>query len=393
MLNFTYPSKFEPIIENKARYKVTVGGRGSAKSHSFSKLSVERAVREKVKIACFRETQLSIKDSVHSLICKKISEQKLDKFFDITEKSIRSWTGSEYIFKGLRSNINEIKSLEDIDIAYIEEAENVSNRSLEILTPTIRRPDSEIWINFNPERKDSPVYQRFVVNKPDNCILVEMNWRDNPWFPQVLRDEMEYDKRVDYDKYLHVWEGKLKNYGQDLIIKNFVVEAFETPADAEFRFGADWGFSNDPTVLGRMFIKGNILFIDYEFYGVGVEINELEAAFDTVPGCRKWKITGDSERPDTISFMRQKGFPIVGAKKGPGSVEDGIQFLRSFEKIVIHPRCPRAKDNFSNYRFKRDRITNEILPIPIEGSDHWPDTARYALEDYIKSKNMEIKWI
>jgi phage terminase large subunit len=142
-----------------------------------------------------------------------------------------------------------------------------------------------------------------------------------------------------------------------------------------------------------MFIKDTKLFIDYEFYAVGIEITELERAFDTVPESRTWTIRADSERPDTISYMRQRGFNIVGAEKGKGSVEDGIQFLRSFEQIVIHPRCRGAIDNFLNYRWKQDRITQEVLPIPADGSDHVPDSARYALEPYIKAKEPMISWI
>jgi len=198
---------------------------------------------------------------------------------------------------------------------------------------------------------------------------------------------MEYDKRVDYEKYEHVWLGKVKKYAQALIFRNVRVEEFETPADAQFFFGADFGFSNDPAVLGRMFIQDKTLFIDYEAYGVGVEIDELERFYDAVPESRKWQIIADSERPDTISHLKRRGFRIVGAAKGKGSVEDGIAFLRGFEAIVIHPRCRGAVDNFQNYKWKQDRITGEILPVPKEGSDHWPDAARYALEPYIKAND------
>ncbi len=319
---------------------------------------------------------------------------KLDDYFVITQDSIKSRYGSEIIFRGLKNNISEIKSLEGISIVWIEEAERVTEASWEILIPTIRQPDSEIWCSFNPESAASPVYKRFVLNKRDDAIVGFLNWYDNDMFPDVLRREMEYDKKVDYEKYLHVWEGQIKRYSEACIFHGKIkIESFETPSDTEFYFGADWGFSNDPTVLGRMFIKENKLFIDYEFFAVGIEITELERAFDTVPESRKWKITADSERPDTISYMQKKGFHIVGAQKGKGSVEDGIQFLRGFEEIVIHPRCRGAIDNFSNYKWKQDRITQEILPIPADGSDHWPDSARYALEGYIKAKAPDIRWL
>lgn len=319
---------------------------------------------------------------------------KLDDYFIITQDSIKSRYGAEIIFRGLKNNISEIKSLEGISIAWVEEAEKVSQASWDILVPTIREEDSEIWVSFNPESEASPSYKRFVLERREDTITGFLNWNDNEHFPQVLHREMEYDKRVDFEKYQHVWEGMVKKYGEAVIFKNKIqVEEFITPEDTQFFFGADWGFSNDPTVLGRMWMKDNILYIDHEFYAIGVEINELERAFDTVPGSRTWKITADSERPDTISFMRRKGFNIVGAEKGKGSVEDGIQFLRGFEKIFIHPRCRCAVDNFSNYKWKRDKVTNEILPIPAEGSDHWPDSARYALEMYIKAKEPTIRWL
>jgi phage terminase large subunit len=319
---------------------------------------------------------------------------KIEDYFIITQDSIRSRYGAEIIFRGLRNNITEIKSLEGVSIAWIEEAEKVSQESLDLLVPTIREKGSEIWVSFNPESEHSPVYKRFVKQQRPDTITGFINWFDNDFFPEVLKKELEYDRRVDYEKYLHIWEGQVKQYSDVCIFKNKItVEEFETPEDIQLYFGADWGFSNDPTVLVRMFIQDTKLFIDYEFYAVGIEITELERAFDTVPESRTWTIRADSERPDTISYMRQRGFNIVGAEKGKGSVEDGIQFLRSFEQIVIHPRCRGAIDNFLNYRWKQDRITQEVLPIPADGSDHVPDSARYALEPYIKAKEPMISWI
>src|SRR3990167_11089707 len=357
------------------RYRVLYGGRGVTKSFAFADTLLVKSAFEKIRSLCTREMQNSIRDSVYRLLCDRIAALKHEAFFLIQKESITSLTGSEIIFKGLRHNISEIKSTEGIDICWVEEAEKVSEDSWTTLIPTIRQPDSEIWISFNPEDEKSATYRRFITNTPPDTSIAMLTYDDNYFFPEVLHKEMEYDKRVDFEKYLHVWEGKIKRYGEAVIFKNkFRVEEFETPKDVQFHFGADWGFSNDPTVLGRMWIKDNRLYIDHEFYAVGVEINELENAFNTVPESRKWRITGDSERPDTISYMQSKGFNIVGAEKGKGSVEDGIQFLRGFEEIIIHPRCRGAVDNFANYKWKRDRVTNEILPIPADGSDHWPDT-------------------
>lgn len=382
------------MIAAKARYKVLKGGRGSGKSYSFADALISRAVNEKLRILCTRETQNSIRDSVHRLLSDRIAALDYDDQFVIQKDGIYGRRGSEFLFKGLHHNISEIKSTEGIDICWVEEAEKVTEDSWQTLTPTIRKENSEIWVSFNPEDEDSATHKRFIKFPPPDCVSAHLTYRDNAMFPEVLRREMEYDKRVDPDKYEHVWEGAIKGYSDALVFKNkILIEEFETPADAEFKFGADFGFSADPAVLGRMFIKDNKLYIDYEAYGIGVEIDDLERFYDTVPGVRTWEIVADSERPDTISYLRQRGFNIKGAAKGKGSVEDGISFLRGFEKIIIHPRCRGAADNFKNYKWKKDKITDKILPIPAAGSDHWPDAARYALEAYIKSRNPNIRFL
>ena len=389
------PTKAQQVIGSQARYKNLYGGRGGGKSYAFADALICRAVYTKLRCLCTREMQNSIRDSVHRLLTDRITALGFDDYFIVLKEKITSRCGSEIVFKGLRHNITEIKSTEGIDICWVEEAEKVSDNSWTILIPTIRKDGSEIWVSFNPESENSATYKRFVKNPPPDCKSAFMTYKDNMYFSDVLKREMEYDKRVDYEKYLHVWEGQVKKYGAACIFHNKVrVEAFETPEDAEFHYGMDFGFSNDPFVIGRMFIVKNKLFIDHEFYGVGVEIGrEMIAAVDSVPGTRRWKIIADSERPDTISYLRRQGFNIVGAKKGKGSVEDGIQFLRGFEEIVIHPRCRGAVDNFSNYKWKQDRITQEILSIPADGSDHWPDTARYALEAYIKQNVARIRFL
>ena len=390
-----FPEKAIPVLFGTARYKVLRGGRGGAKSWSIARYLLIKAMFEKLRILCTRELQASMRDSVHKLLIDQINTLDMHKFFEVQKDSINGIYGSQFLFKGLHHNIAEIKSTEGIDICWVEEAEKVSEDSWTTLIPTIRREGSEILISFNPEDENSATYRRFVEEPPPDCLSMELTFEDNYWFPEVLRREMEYDKRVDFEKYEHVWLGKPKKYAEALIFRGkYRVEDFETPEDTRFYFGADFGFSNDPLAIVRCWIKDYKLYVDYEFYAVGIEINELERAFDTIPEIRKWKITADSQRPDTISFLNQKGFDIVGAEKGKGSLEDGIQFLRGFEEIIIHPRCRGAIDNLSNYKWKQDRITNEILPIPAAGSDHVPDSLRYALEPYIKQKVtiFDIQW-
>ena len=381
------PEKSQRVISAKARYKVLYGGRGSGKSYSFADALVARGAHEKLRILCTRETQNSIRDSVHRLLSDRIHALGYQSYYTIQKDSICSRCGTEIIFKGLRHNISEIKSMEGIDRCWVEEAEKVSEESWTILIPTIRKENSEIWVSFNPEDENSATYKRFIKEPSPDCVSAHLTFDDNEMFPDVLRREMEYDKKVDYEKYEYIWLGKCKRYAHAVIFKNVRVEDFPEPPDTtQFFFGSDFGFSQDPAVIGRMFIVDRTLYIDYEAYGVGIEIDELERFYDSVPQVRKWRIIADSQRPDTISYLSNKGFDIIGAEKGKGSVEDGISFLKSFEAIIIHPRCRGAVDNFSNYKWKVDRITNEILPIPAEGSDHWPDAARYALEPYIKHK-------
>lgn len=370
------------------RFRGAYGGRGSAKSWSFASGLVQIGSWTSKRILCTRELQNSIKDSVHRLLCDTIYRLKLESYFDIKKDYISGVFGSEFLFKGLRHSISEIKSTEGIDIVWVEEAEKVSKESWEILIPTVRKAGSEIWVTFNPEDENSPTYQRFVVNPSPDVLAAEVNWDDNDFFPEVLRTQKDYDYATDPELAEHIWGGKPKKYLKALIFGGkYVVDEFESPPpDYRRYYGMDFGFSDDPTAIGRMFIKDNTLFLEHEFYGHHVEINELDTALQSVPDSRRWPIYADQSRPETISYLAGMGYNIKGADKGPGSVEDGIQFLRSFEKIVIHPRCKGAALDYGNYRWKTDPKTGEILPIPIDKQNHWPDLTRYALFEYIKRK-------
>jgi phage terminase large subunit len=384
-----------------ARYKVLYGGRGGQKSWAVADYLIARAASEKLRILCTREIQNSIKDSVYRLLCDRIAALGLEAYFIIQADSIKSITGSEFLFKGLRMNIQEIKSTEGIDICWVEEATKVSEASWIILIPTIRKERSEIIVTFNPELESDPAWQRFVVHPPPNAVVEEVSFADNAYFPDVLRVEMEYCKRTDKDAYEHIWLGKLKGYSDALIFKDKIfIEEFDIPELQEMHYGADFGFSVDAMWMGRMFVKDNCLYISDEVYGVGIENTELHKYWSKVPDSHIWPIKADSARPDTISMLQKPftdkdgkvyaGFRVVGARKGAGSIEDGIAYLRGFEKIIIHPRCPGARNNYENYRWKQDRITGEILPVPIDKSNHAIDGSRYALENLMQSREAEV---
>ena len=202
------PEKMMFFLNEKARYKVAVGGRGSGKSINIGLSLIILSTQKKIRVLCTRQFQASIRDSVHKLLKDLIYEHGLENIFEITQDTIRcTLTESEFIFKGLKNNIGEIKSMQGINYCWIEEAESVTDESWDTLIPTIREKDSEIWISFNPNMKSDATYQRFVVNPPDNCITREINYCDNPFFPDVLREEMEACKALNYPKYEHIWLG------------------------------------------------------------------------------------------------------------------------------------------------------------------------------------------
>ena len=383
------PEKLLFLLTDKARYKVAYGGRGSGKSWGFACALVILALKSKIRVLCTRQLQTSIKDSVHKLLCDMIDSLGFSQYFDITKDVIRSYNGSEFIFKGLQNNVMEIKSIEGVDYCWVEEGQSVSDESWEVLIPTIRKEGSEIWVSFNPDRAEDSTYKRFVLNPPEDCRSILMNYMDNPWFPDVLRKEMEYCKRVDYNKYENIWLGKTVVATDAQVFANkFEFKEFEADKDEQFFYGADWGFAKDPTTLVRCFMRDNDLYIDYEAYGVGVEMEEIPALFDTVPDSREWKIRADCARPETISYVARHGFNCVGADKWKGSIEDGIEYLRSFEHIYVHPRCKHTYDEFKFYSYKKDKVSGDILPIVLDAWNHCIDAIRYALEPYIKTKGM-----
>ncbi len=373
-----------------SRYFGAFGGRGSGKSHDFAERLVRRCLQKKTDAVCVREVQKSLNQSVKKLIEAKIEALGVGSAFEVQTAMIKCPHDGVIIFQGMQNHTAEsIKSLEGYDIAWVEEAQTLSQVSLDMLRPTIRKPNSQIWFTWNPRLETDPVdvFLRGEV-PPEKSIIVETNYDDNPWFPDVLKEEMSYDRGRDFDKYLHVWKGQYKTYSEAVVFKNWSVEDFETPPEAELRLGADWGFAVDPTVLVRCFIVGRKLYIDHEAYQVGCEITDTPALFMTVPDAERWPITADSSRPETISHVRNNGFPkLYPAVKGAGSVEDGIEWLKSFD-IVVHPRCVHTIKELESYRYKQDSATNEVLPVLADKDNHVIDAIRYACEGARRAKRV-----
>jgi phage terminase large subunit len=341
-------------------------------------------------ILCAREFQTSIKDSVLKLLEEPIELLGLSAHYRVLRDSIQGINGTEIIFKGLHHNITEIKSTEGIDDCWVEEAENVSEESWDVLLPTIRKPGSEIWLTYNPKDDDAPTHRRFYLARQPDEVLVETTYLDTLEAGVLSRETLELaerDKQNDPDRYDWVWMGKPRRLSASRIFAGKIrVATFEPPADCRFFHGVDWGFSQDPTVIVRSWIEGRNLYIDHAEYGYGVEMQELHDLFDRVPTARKWPIHADDSRPETIAYMRREGYNIDGAEKGKGSVEDGIEWLRSFDGIVVHERCGLFQDEGRLYSYKVDPRTGEVLPIIVDAYNHGWDATRYAYVDLIKNQ-------
>jgi phage terminase large subunit len=201
-----FPIKLQCLFE-KSRYKVLYGGRGGAKSWGVARALLIKAAKDPLRILCAREFQASIRDSVHKLLCDQIEALGLLGFYEITQNTIRGKNGSEFNFVGLKNNVANVKSYEGVDICWVEEAQTTSRFSWNVLIPTIRKENSEIWITFNPELETDETYQRFVIHAPENAIVQKINWSDNPWFPDTLKDEKDSLKVRDIQAYNVVWEG------------------------------------------------------------------------------------------------------------------------------------------------------------------------------------------
>ncbi len=206
-----FPEKLE-FLFRPSRYKVLHGGRGSGKSWGVARALLILGAQSPTRVICCREVQKSIKESVHKLLSDQIQVLGLGPFYEVLETEIRGKNGTTFSFSGLAQHtVESIKSFEGADICWCEEAQTISKKSWDILTPTIRRTDSEIWASFNPELDTDETYKRFVVNKPDNCTTVEVNWSDNPWFNDVLEQERQNCLKYAPDDYDTIWEGKCRS--------------------------------------------------------------------------------------------------------------------------------------------------------------------------------------
>lgn len=385
------PRVFEPLLY-PSRYKGAYGGRGSGKSHHFAEKVIQAALTSPKRIVCIREVQKSIKESVKRLLEDKIKALEVGSYFQVLDREIRGINGSLIIFQGMQDHTAEsIKSLEGYDIAWVEEAQSLSARSLRLLRPTIRKQSSELWFTWNPMSADDPI-DAFLRgdNVPPDSKVVQANWSDNPWFPSELERERIFDLKYNSGTYDHVWEGAyLVNSDSQIFAGKYRIDDFEVldTWDGPYQ-GGDLGFSQDPTAAIRCYIANDVLYVSHEAYKTKLELDDTATFLKgRIPDFDRYTTRWDNSRPESISYFKRHGLPrSEPVKKWTGSIEDGIQFLRSFREIVIHTRCNELAREFRLYSYKVDPRTGDITTKIIDAYNHGIDALRYALVPMMKGK-------
>ena len=281
---------------------------------------------------------------------------------------------------------DSIKSLEGFDIAWVEEAQNLSARSLKLLRPTIRKENSEIWFSWNPDKPTDAV-DEFFQNKTDDMVCVHVNSEQNPFLPETLRKERDADRlRMSPEDYDHVWNGAYNEKSDALVFKDkYEVAYFEPEKDWTLLQGLDWGFSQDPTAAVRLYVTDDTIYIRNEAGKVGLELDDTVAFINKrIKDFGDYIIRADNARPESISHVKRRGFSKI---KGEAKlkIEDGIQFMRSYN-IVIHPDCYETIKEFGLYSYKVDKRSGDILSVIVDNHNHYIDAIRYALFPIISKK-------
>lgn len=396
------PAKLERLLYPK-RNKVVFGGRASTKTRTVATILTESARFRPERIGCFREIQQSIEDSSYQELVDEIDRKgESSEYRCIDGKITHKRTKSKFRFRGLYRNITGVKGFAGISKAWVEEAENVSQASWDILEPTIRAEGSEIWVTFNPNKETdatwtqwvAPYYDKMVdgIYEDDDTLIIECNYRDNPWFYDTpLTASMEKMKVVDFDRYLWIWEGKFNKRSDEQVFGGkWRTASFEVNPEWHGPYhGMDFGFSGDPAAMVEVWVENlpgdrRNVYINREYGKVHLEITDHPEAMDQAfPMARKARWYADSSRPETISHIKRAGFDIHPCNKWPGSVEDGVTWLRGCDSIIIHDRCHEMKNEAAMYSHKVDKNTGLVLTEIVDKYNHYWDAVRYALNDYI----------
>lgn len=380
METIVIPVEFKRLFDKDWREAAIFGGRGSLKSHTVARYLLIRARMEKTRVACFREFQNSIAESSHQLLSDLIHKYKLNDF-QVTDNAIVSRVnGSDFLFKGLHHNEQSIKSIEGVNVAWCEESQTISEKSIEVLTPTIREPGSQIIYTYNRLLEEDPVHKRLVIEGRPNTLVINVNYDvaiKYGWFPEVLRIEMEDDKEKRPDLYKHKWLGEPYNLERQIYKDWAIID--DVPHEARLkRYGLDFGYSVDPTVIEAIYEYNGGFVIDERVYQKGLSNRSIA---DILNNMDKALVIADGAEPKSIDEIASYGVVIQGSTKGQGSVYQGIQYVQD-QRISITRRSVKTIKARQNYMFRVDR-DGKVINEPDDTVHEWSnpmDAIRYGLE-------------
>lgn len=375
------PSEFKPLFKKDWREAAIYGGRFSLKSHSVARFLLIRARQKQTRVACFREFQNSIAESSHQLLADLIRQYDLTDF-DVSDNAIvNKINGSDFLFKGLWHNEQSIKSIEGIDIAWVEEAQTVSNGSLEVLTPTVRKPGSQIVYTYNRLMEDDPVHTRLVIEGRPNTLIINVNYDiaiKYGMMPDSVRLEMEDDKLRRPGLYAHKWLGE-PNSLEQRIFKNWAFIE-EIPHEARLeRFGLDFGYSNDPTAIIAIYFQNGGYILDEITYQKGLSNKQIADILLNQP---KALVIADSAEPKSIDELKAYGVNVIPTTKGPGSVLQRIQMMQD-QRISVTKHSTNINKEYRNFLWQTDPKTGKVLNEPSPIWNHAMDAAGYALQSLV----------
>ena len=401
-----FPSKLKFLFEPN-RYKVAYGGRGSGKSWGFARALLMQGTEKPMRILCAREIQKSIKQSVHTLLKDQIQALGLGQFYEVVETAIRGIDGTEFTFAGLATNtVESIKSFEGVDIVWIEEAQTVSKRSYDILIPTIRKPGSEIWVTFNPYMDTDDTYKRFIINKPNDAVVVKMNYNDNPWCPDVLERERARCKANNPEDYDNIWEGATKAAADGAIYHKEVRQAQEEGRITRVapdrllktHIVMDLGWNDSMSIILCQRNLTEIRIIDY----IEDDHRTLDSYSDQLKQLgHNWGtmyLPHDARNRDfkhgisSEEIMQRLGWDTEIVPKS--DIETGIKLARmTFDRAYFDSvKAERLIECLKNYRRGINQTTNEPgAPLHDEYS-HGADAWRYLCAVVDSMSNEESSW-
>lgn len=375
------PIEFKRLFDKDWREAAIYGGRYSLKSHTVARYLLIRARQQKTRIGCFREFQSSITDSSFQLLADLIKLYGMSDF-ELTKNSIiNKINGSEFIFKGLWNNEQSIKSTEGIDIAWVEEAQTVSEKSLEVLTPTIRKDGSQIIYTYNRLLEEDPVHTRLVLNGRPNTLIINVNYDialKYGWVPDVILQEINDDKEKRPALFKHKWLGEPHSLERKIYKDWNIID--EIPHEARLeRYGLDFGYSNDPTAIIAIYYYNGGYILDEITFQKGLSNKQIADILKNQPTAL---VIADSAEPKSIDEIASYGISIAGAIKGKDSVAHGISLVQA-QRISVTKRSSNLIKAYRNYLWQVDK-SDKIINEP----DHlWSDAldaTRYGLVSLVK---------